>query len=141
MQLGVYTESFNLSWFEQQSGLEVERDVAIYHPEFDYFVAHLDGRIAGSRTPVECKHTNSFNRDVAERVSLIQHVHRKMMRYQLQDIRCSKTNVVATHSLARVSKSSAEFKLAQIESTETRSLPARPALSAVLKTPAALSPH
>ena len=34
-----------------------------------------------------------------------------MMRYQLQDIRCSKTNVVATHSLARVSKSSAEFKL------------------------------
>jgi DNA polymerase epsilon subunit 1 len=34
-----------------------------------------------------------------------------MMRYQLQDIRCSKTNVVATHSLARVSQCSAEFKL------------------------------
>ena len=33
------------------------------------------------------------------------------MRYQLQDIRCSKTNIVATHSLARVSKCSAEFKL------------------------------
>ena len=65
VQLGVYTESFNLSWFEQQSGLEVERDVAIHHPEFDYFVAHLDGRIAGSRTPVECKHTTAFNRDVA----------------------------------------------------------------------------
>lgn len=34
-----------------------------------------------------------------------------MMRFQLQDIRCSKTNIVATHSLARVSKCSAEFKL------------------------------
>eukprot|EP00980_Cylindrotheca_fusiformis_P026150 scaffold15472_cov117-Cylindrotheca_fusiformis.AAC.14 len=34
-----------------------------------------------------------------------------MLRYQLQDIRCSKTNIVATHSLARVSKCSAEFKL------------------------------
>ena len=33
------------------------------------------------------------------------------MRYQLQDIRCSKTNIVATHSLARVSKFPAEFKL------------------------------
>ena len=33
------------------------------------------------------------------------------MRYQLQDIRCSKTNAVATHSLARVSKSSSPFKL------------------------------
>lgn len=65
VQLGVYTEAFNLSWFEQQADLEVERDVAIHHPEYDYFVAHLDGRIAGSRTPVECKHTNSFNRDVA----------------------------------------------------------------------------
>lgn len=65
VQLGVYTEAFNLSWFEQQSGLDVERDVAIHHPEFDYFVAHLDGRIAGLRTPVECKHTNPFNRDVA----------------------------------------------------------------------------
>ena len=34
-----------------------------------------------------------------------------MMRYQLQDIRCSKTNAVATHGLARVSKSSSPFKL------------------------------
>jgi DNA polymerase epsilon subunit 1 len=42
---------------------------------------------------------------------LIQHAHRKMMRYQLQDIRCSKTNRVATHALARVSKCAAEFRL------------------------------
>jgi DNA polymerase epsilon subunit 1 len=42
---------------------------------------------------------------------LIQQVHSKVMRYQLQDIRCSKTNRVATHALARVSECSAEFKL------------------------------
>ncbi|KAL3942259.1 MAG: hypothetical protein SGBAC_003529 [Bacillariaceae sp.] len=42
---------------------------------------------------------------------LIHHLHRRMMRYQLQDIRCSKTNAVATHGLARVSKSSSPFKL------------------------------
>lgn len=34
-----------------------------------------------------------------------------MVRFQLQDIRCSKTNAVATHGLSRVSKSSAAFKL------------------------------
>jgi DNA polymerase epsilon subunit 1 len=33
------------------------------------------------------------------------------MRYQLQDIRCSKTNRVATSSLARVSECAAGFKL------------------------------
>lgn len=50
---------------------------------------------------------------------LIQYLHRRMMRYQLQDIRCSKTNIVATHSLARVSKCSAEFKL-DIQQKEAR---------------------
>ena len=33
------------------------------------------------------------------------------MRYQMQDIRCSKTNRVATQCLARVSKCAAELKL------------------------------
>ena len=34
-----------------------------------------------------------------------------MVRYQLQDIRCSKTNRVATQLLAQTSECSAEFKL------------------------------
>ena len=34
-----------------------------------------------------------------------------MMRYQMQDIRCSMTSRVATHTLARVSTSGADFKL------------------------------
>jgi DNA polymerase epsilon subunit 1 len=41
----------------------------------------------------------------------VQHANQKVMRYQLQDLRCSKTNSVATHSLAQVSKVAAVFKL------------------------------
>ena len=42
---------------------------------------------------------------------LVKHVHQRMMRYQMQDIRCSMTSRVATHTLARVSTSGADFKL------------------------------
>ena len=42
---------------------------------------------------------------------LIDYIHSKMMRYQFQDSRCSKTNGVATQSLATVSPCSAEWKL------------------------------
>ena len=41
------------------------------------------------------------------------------MRYQMQDMRCSKTNRVATHFLQQVSKCAAEFKL-DIEQEEAR---------------------
>ena len=41
---------------------------------------------------------------------LINHIHRKLMRYQMQDIRCSKTNRVSSNSLARVSDCGADFK-------------------------------
>jgi DNA polymerase epsilon subunit 1 len=34
-----------------------------------------------------------------------------MMRYQMQDIRCSKTNRVAANTLSRVSACGADFKL------------------------------
>jgi len=42
---------------------------------------------------------------------LVKHVHQRMMRYQMQDIRCSKTNRVATHTLSRVSACGADFQL------------------------------
>ena len=42
---------------------------------------------------------------------LVQHVNQSMMKYQLQDLRCSKTNRVATHSLVPVSDVAAELKL------------------------------
>jgi DNA polymerase epsilon subunit 1 len=42
---------------------------------------------------------------------LVNLAHKKMLQYQLQDLRCTKTNRVATHSLSLVSHCSAELKL------------------------------
>ena len=42
---------------------------------------------------------------------LIQHVNSKMLRYQMQDLRCSKSNRVATTALACVSEYAASWKL------------------------------
>jgi DNA polymerase epsilon subunit 1 len=42
---------------------------------------------------------------------LVENAHKSVLRYQLQDLRCIKTNRVATHSLAQVSQCSAELKL------------------------------
>ena len=42
---------------------------------------------------------------------LVEQAHKKMLRYQLQDLRCTKTNRVSTRSLAPVSQCSADWKL------------------------------
>ena len=42
---------------------------------------------------------------------LIQHVNSKMLRYQMQDLRCSKTNRVATTALACVSDYATSWNL------------------------------
>ncbi|KAL3922010.1 MAG: hypothetical protein SGILL_002437 [Bacillariaceae sp.] len=41
---------------------------------------------------------------------MIDQAQKSLLRYQLQDLRCTKTNRVSTHSLARVSATSAELK-------------------------------
>jgi DNA polymerase epsilon subunit 1 len=41
---------------------------------------------------------------------LIDQAHKKMLRYQLQDLRCTKTNRVSTRTLARVSQCSADWQ-------------------------------
>jgi len=67
VQLGIFTEPFNIKWFEKQSGLTVTPEVELHHDEFPYFVAHLDGMIKGSgNAPLECKHTSSYNYAVAD---------------------------------------------------------------------------
>jgi hypothetical protein len=73
VQLGTYTEQFNLAWFEQEYGVHVD-DV---QPEFKKtiegipFKATLDGLIredangfcgAFQKIGVECKHTSSFKK-------------------------------------------------------------------------------
>ncbi|KAG7364476.1 DNA polymerase Pol2 [Nitzschia inconspicua] len=47
--------------------------------------------------------------DIEQR--MIEQAHRSLLRYQLQDLRCTKSNRVSTHSLARVSHCSSELKL------------------------------
>jgi DNA polymerase epsilon subunit 1 len=42
---------------------------------------------------------------------MIEQAHKCILRYQLQDLRCTKTNRVLTHSLAQVSACSSELKL------------------------------
>ena len=42
---------------------------------------------------------------------LVEQAHKNMLRYQLQDLRCTKTNRVATLLLAQVSETSADWKL------------------------------
>jgi DNA polymerase epsilon subunit 1 len=70
---------------------------------------------------------SSYDVGVIER-RLISLVNRKVVRYQLQDVRCTKTNRVATRALAALSDCSAGLKLdltqksAKIEVTLLRSL-------------------
>ena len=69
VQLGTYTEEFNLAWFEQEYGVQVIDT----QPEFKKtiegipFKATLDGLIVdpenkGDHIGVECKHTSSFKK-------------------------------------------------------------------------------
>lgn len=53
---------------------------------------------------------------------LVQLAHKMLLRYQLQDLRCTKTNRVATNSLARVSHCSAELKLDICQQEGTREI-------------------
>jgi len=67
VQLGIFTEPFNIKWFEKESGLTVTPNVELHHNEYPYFVAHLDGVIKESgNTPLECKHTSSYNHAIAD---------------------------------------------------------------------------
>lgn len=42
---------------------------------------------------------------------LIRHIHRRVYNYQVQDVRCSKSNLVSTRTLCRVSTWGADFRL------------------------------
>ena len=69
VQLGTYTEEFNLAWFEQEYGVQVIDTQPEYKQTIDGipFKATLDGVIAdpenkGDYIGVECKHTSSFKK-------------------------------------------------------------------------------
>ena len=69
VQLGTYTEEFNLAWFEQEYGVQVIDTQPEYKKTIEGipFKATLDGIIndpenKGEHIGVECKHTSSFKK-------------------------------------------------------------------------------
>ena len=69
VQLGTYTEEFNLAWFEQEYGVQVIDTQPEYKKTIEGipFKATLDGLIVdpenkGDHIGVECKHTSSFKK-------------------------------------------------------------------------------
>ena len=69
VQLGLYTEEFNLAWFEQEYGVQVMDIQPEYKKTIEGipFKATLDGIIndpenKGEHIGVECKHTSSFKK-------------------------------------------------------------------------------
>jgi len=69
VQLGSHTESFNIKWFEKQTGRKPYGfQETFYHPKYEYLYAHVDGLIAPNKdemklgiSVLECKHTNAFS--------------------------------------------------------------------------------
>ncbi len=63
VQLGSFTEAFNLAWFEQETGMAVSTDDCdgLVHAERDFMRANLDGRANGGI--VEAKHTAAWAKD------------------------------------------------------------------------------
>lgn len=61
VQLGSWTEPFNLDWYEKRTGKPLSRrgDVVV-HPNFDWAAATLDGWDDILSAPVECKHVGGF---------------------------------------------------------------------------------
>ena len=69
VQLGTYTEEFNLAWFEQEYGVQIIDTQPEYKKSIEGipFKATLDGVIRdtenkGDYIGVECKHTSSFKK-------------------------------------------------------------------------------
>lgn len=57
VQLGVWTEPFNLAWYERTTGRKLTRQgEVVVHPTADWAAATLDGWDDGLPGPVEAKH-------------------------------------------------------------------------------------
>jgi YqaJ-like viral recombinase domain len=65
VQMGVWTERFNLRWYEKQTGNPVSQlDTKLSHPKHSWLTCTLDGvtRLEpGTPIPIEAKHVGPFN--------------------------------------------------------------------------------
>ena len=61
-QMGIYTESFNIDWFEKQTGFEVTNNNKIYkNPDVEFLHATVDGIIHKQEAIFEAKHVSPFS--------------------------------------------------------------------------------
>ncbi len=62
VQLGSWTEPFNLDWYEKRTGRPLSRrgEEAVVHPHYEWAAATLDGWDDQIGAPVECKHVGGF---------------------------------------------------------------------------------
>lgn len=64
VQMGSFTEPFNVAWFEKNTGLViVDRGVIAEHPKHGFMRCTLDGRIQGRRFIWEAKHCGTRSTD------------------------------------------------------------------------------
>jgi len=62
VQMGIYTESFNIDWFEKQTGFEVTNNNKIYkNPDVEFLHATVDGIIHKQEAIFEAKHVSPFS--------------------------------------------------------------------------------
>jgi predicted phage-related endonuclease len=63
VQLGSYTEPFNLAWYERRTGRQLSRRGAVVtRPGFEWAACTLDAFDAVKAAPVECKHVGGFEK-------------------------------------------------------------------------------
>lgn len=61
VQLGSWTEPFNLDWYEKRTGKPLsKRGDVVVHPNFPWAAATLDAWDNDLSAPVECKHVGGF---------------------------------------------------------------------------------
>lgn len=64
VQMGSFTEPFNVAWFEKNTGLTViDRGAIAQHPQHSFMRCTLDGRIQGQRMTWEAKHCGTRSTD------------------------------------------------------------------------------
>lgn len=65
VQMGSFTEPFNIYWFQKQTGRPVtHRGGELVHPTIPYLTCTLDGLTDDGITVFEAKHVSAFSKDV-----------------------------------------------------------------------------
>tara|TARA_S200002703_G_scaffold158881_1_gene170492 strand:+ start:962 stop:1621 length:660 start_codon:yes stop_codon:yes gene_type:complete len=62
VQMGIYTEPFNIQWFEKQTGFKVTNNNDVYkNPDVEFLHATVDGIIDSEDAIFEAKHVSPFS--------------------------------------------------------------------------------